>query len=192
MSSSPITQPSLINKWSKDYEHFNMLWNTGCSNFPWTKGSGVIITPGIPVQSVTFLSSCVIRYSFSLGDHNTVTEYVNRSSSLLSEPSSSVRLTLRLGITSPRSTVTGIEGEILSVAKTLIFPYTPFVQPLWNPIALRWEVSRVWNSAKDEIADGNIEPSEKSIHIVSVISYNQIYDLELTTSDRSKRHGRER
>jgi len=53
-------------------------------------------------------------------------------------------------------------------------------------------VSRVWNSAKDEIADGNIEPSEKSIHIVSVISYNQIYDLELTTSDRSKRHGRER
>ena len=45
--------------------------------------------------------------------------------------------------------------------------------------------------AKDEIADtGNIEPSDKSIHIVSVVIYHQIYDLVLTTSDTSKTHQR--
>jgi len=51
----------------------------------WTTGSGVIITPGISLQSQTFLSSSLIRYSFSLRDPNTVTESVIRSSSLLSE-----------------------------------------------------------------------------------------------------------
>jgi len=51
---------------------------------PWTTGSGVIITSGIPVQSQIFLSSSLIRYSFSLGDSNTPTESVIRSSSLLS------------------------------------------------------------------------------------------------------------
>jgi len=58
-----------------------------------------------------------------------------------------------------------------------------------NPIALMSVVYRVWNRAKDEIGDaGNIEPAEKSIHLVSVVSYHQRYDLILTTSDTSKAH----
>ena len=94
---------------------------------------------------------------------------------------------------SRRNTATGIEGEILSVAKTLIFCSTLFVDPLPNPIALTSEVYRVRNWAKDEIADTrNIEPSEKSIHIVSVVSYYQIYDLVQTTSDTSKAQRRAR
>jgi len=153
----------------------------------------VIITPGIPVQSQTFLSSSLIRYSFSLADPNTLTESVIRSSSPLSERSSSGRPTVRHAINSQRNTVIGIEGEILSVAKTLIFRYTLFVDPLPNPIALTSEVYRVSNRGKDEIADaGNIELSEKSIHIVSVVSYHQIYDLVLPTSDMSKIHRRAR
>jgi len=56
-----------------------------------------------------------------------------------------------------------------------------------NPMALTSEVYRVWNRAKDEIVDaGNIELSEKSIHIISLVSYHQIYTLVLTTSDTSK------
>ena len=157
----------------------------------WTTGSGVIITPVIPVQSKTFLSSTLIRYSFSLGDPNTLTESVIRSSSWLSERSPSGRPTVWHGINSRRNTVRGIEGEILSILRTLIFRYTQFVDPLPNPIALTSEVYRLWNTAKDEIGDaGNIERSEKSIHIVSMVSYHQIYDLVLTTSDRSKTHRR--
>ena len=112
-----------------------------------TTGSGVIITPCIPIRSQTFLSSSLIRYSFSLSDPNTLTESVIRSSSPLSERSSSGRTTIRQGINSQRNTVTGSEGEILSVAKTLTFRYTLFVDLLPNPIALTSEVYRVWNRA---------------------------------------------
>jgi len=78
---------------------------------------------------------------------------------------------------------------MLSVVNTLIFRYTLFVDLLPNPIALTSEVYRVWNRAKDEIVDaGNIEPYEKGIHIVIVVSYHQIYDLVLATSDKSKTH----
>jgi len=99
---------------------------------------------------------------------------------------------VRQGINSRRNTLTGIKGEILSVAKTLIFCYTLFVDPLPNLIALTSEVYRVWNRAKEEIPDaGNIETSEKSIHIVNVVSYHLIYDVVLTTSDISKIHWHE-
>ena len=130
-----------------------------------------------------------MRYSFSLGDHNTLTESVIRGSSPLSERSPSGRATVPQGINSPQNTVTGIEGAILSIAKTLIFRYTLFVDPLPNRIALTVEVYRVWNRAKDEIADaGNNESSVRSIHIVNVVSYHQLYDLVLTTSDTPKAH----
>ena len=67
-----------------------------------------------------------------------------------------------------RDTVTGVEGEILGIAKDLMLQYTLYVNPLPNPIALMSEVHSVWCRAQDEIADaGNIEPSSKCIVIVS-------------------------
>ena len=59
--------------------------------------------------------------------------------------------------------------------KTVIFCYTRFVKLLPNPIVLMSEVYSIWNRVKDEIADPrNIALSEKSIHIISVVSY---YDI---------------
>jgi len=64
--------------------------------------------------------------------------------------------------------VTGVEGEILGVAKDLMLQYTLYVNPLLNPVALTSEVHSVWSRAQDEIADaGNIEPSSK----------NNVFDL---------------
>jgi len=64
--------------------------------------------------------------------------------------------------------VTGVEGEILGVAKDLRLQYTLYVNRLLNPVALTSEVHSVWSRAQDEIADaGNIEPSSKSIDNVS-------------------------
>jgi len=64
--------------------------------------------------------------------------------------------------------VTGVEGEILGVAKDLMLQYTLYVNPLPHPVALTSDVHSVWSRAQDEIADaGNIEPSLKSIDIVS-------------------------
>ena len=71
-------------------------------------------------------------------------------------------------INSQRNTVTGVEGAILAVAKDLMLQYTHYVNLLPNPVALTSEVHSVWSRAQDEIADaGNIEPSSKSIDIVS-------------------------
>jgi len=64
--------------------------------------------------------------------------------------------------------VTGVEREILGVAKDLMLQYTLYVNPFPNPVALPSEVHSVWSRAQEEIADaGNIEPSSKSIDIVS-------------------------
>jgi len=64
--------------------------------------------------------------------------------------------------------VTGVEGEILGVAKDLMLHYTLYVNPLPNPVALTSEVHSVWSCAQDEIADaGNIELSSMTIDIVS-------------------------
>ena len=63
--------------------------------------------------------------------------------------------------------MTGVEGEILGVAKNLMLQYTLYINPLPNPVALMSEVHSVWSRAQDQIADaGNIEPSWKSIDIV--------------------------
>ena len=49
--------------------------------------------------------------------------------------------------------------------------YTLFVNPLPNAVTLTAEVHRAWSRAKDAIVDaGNIEPSAKSIELVSVVS----------------------
>jgi len=64
--------------------------------------------------------------------------------------------------------VTGVEGEILGVAKDLMLQSTLYVNPLLNPVALTSEVHSVWSRAQDEIPDArNIELSSKSIDIVS-------------------------
>ena len=68
---------------------------------------------------------------------------------------------------SQRNTVTGVEGEILGVAKDLMLQYTLYDNPLPNPVALTSEVDSVPGRTQDEISDtGNIEPSSKSINIV--------------------------
>jgi len=72
----------------------------------------------------------------------------------------------------------------------LMFCYT-LVNTLPNAIALKSEEYGMWNRAKDDIVDArNNEPSEKIIHIVSVVSNDQIYSLVLTTSDTSGTHQR--
>ena len=79
-------------------------------------------------------------------------------------------MSVRHVINSRRNTVTGVEGEILGVAKDLKLQYTLYVNPLPNPVALTSELHSVWSRAQDEIASadaGNIEPSSKSIDIVS-------------------------
>jgi len=61
-----------------------------------------------------------------------------------------------------------MEGEILGVAKDLMLQYTLYLDPLPNPVTLTSEVHSVWSRAQDEIVDaGNIEPSSKTIDIVS-------------------------
>ena len=77
-------------------------------------------------------------------------------------------MSVRHVINSRRNTVTGVAGEILRVAKHLMLQYTLYVNPLLNSVALMSEVHSVWSRAQDEIADtGNMEPSSKSIDIVS-------------------------
>ena len=67
--------------------------------------------------------------------------------------------------------MTGVEGEILGVAKTLMLHHTLLVHPLPNQVALRSEVHSIWSPAQDESADaGNIEPLPKSMKVVSQMS----------------------
>jgi len=134
---------------------------------PRTPAARVIITPGRPLSPATFLSSSVAWYSSPLGIPSTTTSGL-RSSSPPGEPSTSGTVSVRHVIHSRRNTVTGVEGEILGVAKDLMLQYTLYVNPLPNPVALTCEVHSVWSRAQDEIADaGNIEPSSNSIDIVS-------------------------
>jgi len=64
--------------------------------------------------------------------------------------------------------VTGVEREILGVAKDLMLQYTFYVNPLPKPVPLTSEGHSVWSRVQDEIADaGNIEPSSNNIDIVS-------------------------
>jgi len=134
---------------------------------PRTPAAHVTITPGRPLSSATFPSSCVARYSSPLGVPSTTTSGI-MSSSLQGHPSTRGTVSVRHVINSPRNTVTGVEEEILGVAKDLMIQYTLSVNPLLNPVALTPEVHSVWSCAQDQIADaGNIEPLSKSIAIVS-------------------------
>jgi len=134
---------------------------------PRTPAARVTITPGRPYSPATFPSSSVVRYSSPLGVPSTTTSGI-RSSSPPGEPSTRGTLSVWQVINSRRNTVTGVEGQILGVAKNLMLQYTLYVNPLPNPVALTSEVQSVWSLAQDEIADaGNIAPSSKSIDIVS-------------------------
>jgi len=132
-----------------------------------TPAAHVTITPGRPLSPATFPSSRVAQYSSPLGVPSTTTSGI-RSSSPPGEPSTRGTLSVRHVINSRRNTVTGVQGEILGVAKDLMLQYTLYVKPLPNPVALTSEVHSVWSRAQDEIADaGNIQPSSKSIDILS-------------------------
>jgi len=134
---------------------------------PLTPAARVTITPGRPLSSATFPSSSVARYSSPLGVPSTTTSGI-WSSRPPGEPRTRGTVSVRHVINSRPNTVTGVEGEILGVAKDLMLQYTLNVNPLPNLVALTSEVHSVWSRAQDEIADaGNIEPSSKSIDIVS-------------------------
>jgi len=127
----------------------------------------VTITPGRPLSPATFPSSSVTRYSSPLVVPRTTTSGI-RSSSPPGEPSTRGTVSVRHVINLRRNTVTGVQGEILGIAKDLILQYTLYVNPLPNQVALTSEVHSVWSRAQDVIADaGNIEPSSNSIDIVS-------------------------
>jgi len=147
-----------------------ILTNSGSQEaaiVPRTPAARVTITPGRPLSPATFPSSSVARYSSPLGVPSRTTSRL-RSSSPPGEPSTRETTSVQHVINSGRNTVTGVEGEILGVAKNLMRQYTLYINPLPNPVALMSEVHSVWSRAQDEIADaGNIEPSWKSIDIVS-------------------------
>jgi len=134
---------------------------------PRTPAARVTITPGRPLSPATFPPSSVAQYSSPLGVPSTTMCGI-RSSSPPGEPSTRGTVSVWHVINSRRNTVTGVEGEILAVAKDLMLQYTLYVNPLPNPLALASEVHSVWSCAQDEIADaGNVEPSSKSIDILS-------------------------
>jgi len=144
--------------------------NTGSQEaaiVPQTPAAPVTITPGWPLSPATFPSSCVAQYWSPLGVPCTTTSGIRR----LSPPGESRTtrtVSVRHVINSRRNTLTGVEGEILGVAKDLMLQYTHYVNPLPNPVALTSAVDSLWSRAQGEIADaGNIEPSSKSIDIVS-------------------------
>ena len=142
---------------------------------PRTLAARVTITRNRAFSPVTFLSSSIARYSFSVDVHSTMTGI--RSSSL------PVLVCFQQVSNSRRNTVTGVEGQILGVAKTLMLQYSLLVHPLPNVVALTYGVHSIWSCAQDEIADaGNIEPSPKSIKVVSPMSPEK--GAVLTTKDR--------
>ena len=93
---------------------------------PRTPAARVTITPGRPLPPATFPSSSVARYSSPLGVPSTTTSGI-RSSSPPGEPSTRGTVSVRHVINSRRNTVTGVEGEILGVAKDLMLQYTLYV-----------------------------------------------------------------
>jgi len=102
----------------------------------------VTITRGRVLSPATFPSSSVARYSSPLGVPSTTTSSI-RSLSPPGEPSTRGTVSDRHVINPWRNMVTGVEGEILGVAKNLMLPYTLYVNPLPNPVALTSEVHSV-------------------------------------------------
>lgn len=154
-----------------------------------TPSARVSIIPGRNYTPPTFLSSSVGRYSSPLGIPSS-TSGVRSSSPPQGETSTPRSGRVWQGTNSRRNTVTGVEGEIVGVAKTLMIRYTLFVDPLPNAVALTSEVHSIWSRAQDEIADaGNIEPSEKSLYLVSPGTHAKRQNV-LTTQDTAKTHER--
>ena len=90
---------------------------------PRTPAARVTITPGRPLPPATFPSSSVARYSSPLGVPSTTTSGI-RPSRPPGAQSTRGTMSVRHLINSPRNTVTGVEGEILGVAKDLMLQYT--------------------------------------------------------------------
>jgi len=110
----------------------------------------------------TFLLSSV-GYSWPLASHRGTTSGV-RSSCPVGEPGIPRRGRPRPATDSRRNTVTGAVGTILEQAMALLLRYTPFDNPLPNPLALTSQIYTVWGKALETISDaGNIEPSQGSV-----------------------------
>jgi hypothetical protein len=158
---------------------------------PLTPAARVRIIPGRVYTPSTFRSSSTARYSSPLGRLSSTTFGVRSSSPAPSESSTPRPGRIRHGTSSRRNTVTGVEGEIVGVAKCLILRYTLFDEPLPDPIALTSAVHSVWSRAQDEIADaGNIEASEKSLELVGPLRPHKIQGVFLTVQDTAKTLGR--
>jgi len=100
------------------------------------------ITPGRPLSPATFPSSSVVRFSSPLGVPSTTTSGI-RSLSPPGEATTRGTVCVQHVINLQRNTVTGVEGEILGIAKDLMLQYTFYVNPLPNPVALTSEVHSV-------------------------------------------------
>ena len=99
---------------------------------PRTLAARVTITPGRAFSPVTFLSLSVAPYLSPVGVPSTTSGI--RSSS----PPGPV--CVQQVSNSQRNTVTGVEGEVLRVAKTLMLHYTLLVHLLPNPVVLMSEM----------------------------------------------------
>ena len=114
----------------------------------------------------TFLSSSV-GYSSPIATHSGTTSGV-RYSSPVGELGIPRAGRPRPATDSRRNTVTGADGTILEQAIALMLRYTPYNNPLPNPVALTSQIYTVWGKALETILDaGNIEPSEESVRQVS-------------------------
>jgi hypothetical protein len=154
-----------------------------------TSSARVSIIPGRTYMPPTFMSSSVGRYSSPPGIPSS-TSGVRSSSPPQGEPSTPRSGRVWHGTNSRRNTATGVEGEIVGVGKTLMLRYTLFVDPLANPVALTSEVHSIWSRAQDEFADaGNVEPSEKSLYLVSLGTHGKRQNV-LTMQDTAKTHER--
>ena len=101
-----------------------------------TPAACVRIIPGRAYTPPMFPSSSVGRYSSSLNLPSATASGVRSSSPPPGEPSTPRPGRIRRGINSRRNTVTGVEGEIVGVAKYLILQYTLFDEPLADPAAM--------------------------------------------------------
>jgi len=105
-----------------------------------------------------------VGYSSPLATHSGTTSGV-RSSSPVGEQGIPRPGWPRPATDSRRNTVTGAAGTIFEQAIALMLRYTPFDNPLPNPVALTSQIYTVWGKALETI--GNIEPSEESVKQVS-------------------------
>jgi len=111
---------------------------------PRTPAARLTITPSRPWSPATFPSSSVARYSSPLGVPSTTTSGI-RSLSPPGEPSTRGTVSVRHVINSQRNTLTGVDGEILGIAKDLMLQYTLYLNPLPNLVALTSVVHSVWS-----------------------------------------------